>query len=98
MKKVVRLTESDLSKIIKRVITEDSDESEPRPITIELIRNVIESHLEDGGYDLSDIRTRRKLSQGIDKLAKRYYDTFIYQLDYMVEDYDWKEFLDDIEY
>ena len=98
MKKVVKLSESDLNRIVKRVINEDTREQKKQPITIELIKNVIEGHLEDGGYDLSDVKTRRRLNQEIDKLANNYYDTFIYRLDYMVEDYDWKEFLNNIEY
>lgn len=98
MKKVVKLSESDLNRIVKRVINEDTREPEKQPITIELIKKVIKSNLEHGGYDLSDVKTRRRLNQEIDKLANNYYDTFMYRLDYMVEDYDWKEFLNNIEY
>jgi hypothetical protein len=98
MKKVVKLSESDLNRIVKRVINEDTREPEKQPITIELIKKVIKSNLEDGGYDLSDVKTRRRLNQEIDKLANNYYDTFINRLDYMVEDYNWKEFLNNIEY
>jgi hypothetical protein len=98
MKKVIRLSESDLNKIVKRIISEDTEDVSEKPITIDLIKKVIMSHLGDHNYDLSDTHTKRKLKQGIDKLAKHYYDMFITRLDYMVEDYDWKEFLDNIEY
>ncbi len=44
-----------MNRIVKRVINEDTREPEKQPITIELIKKVIKSNLEDGGYDLSDV-------------------------------------------
>jgi hypothetical protein len=95
MKKTIRLTESDLTRIVKRVIQEN--EKEYPPITLDLIKDYIMGSLSES-YDLSNLSTRRRLMNGVDKLSKHYYDMFIDRLVYLSEDNEWKEFLNDIEY
>lgn len=56
MKKVVRLTESDLKRIVKRVIKEDDDEMGGSGITItvqDIFREVKDVLNDFGGYDES---------------------------------------------
>ena len=96
MKNIIKLTESDLSRIVKRVIKEE-DEKEYPPITLDLIKDYIMDSLSES-YDLSNLSTRRRLMNGVDKLSKHYYDMFIDRLVYLSEDNEWKEFLSDIEY
>ena len=95
MKKTIRLTESDLTRIVKRVIQEN--EKEYPPITLDLIKDYIMGSLSES-YDLSNLSTRRRLMNGVDKLSKHYYDMFIDRLVYLSEDDEWKEFLSDIKY
>lgn len=95
MKRIIRLTESDLTHIVKRVIKEN--EKEYPPITLDLIKDYI-MHSFSESYDMSSLSTRRRLNEGVDKLSKHYYDMFINRLVYMSEDNEWKEFLNDIEY
>ena len=95
MKKTIILTESDLTRIVKRVIQEN--EKEYPPITLDLIKDYIMGSLSES-YDLSNLSTRRRLMNGVDKLSKHYYDMFIDRLVYLSEDNEWKEFLSDINY
>lgn len=97
MKKIVKLTESDLTGIIKRVIKENEDEREYPPITLDLIKDYIMDSFSES-YDMSSPSTRRRLNDGVDKLSKHYYDMFINRLVYLSEDNEWKEFLSDIGY
>lgn len=96
MKKIIRLTERDLNRIVKRVISEENENNKYEPITLDLIKEYIKENLE--GYDLSDIRVRRRLNNEMDELAKDYYDKFISRLVYISEDSEWKDFLEKIEY
>ena len=53
MKKIVKLTESDLSRIVKRVIKEEEDEMEDMSMTItlkDIFKEVRESLHDLGGY------------------------------------------------
>lgn len=95
MKKIIKLTESDLTRIVKQVVNEN--EKEYPPITLELIKDYIMDSLSES-YDMSSQSTRRRLMNGVDKLSKRYYDMFIDRLAYLSEDNEWKDFLNDIEY
>ena len=74
MKKIIKLTESDLTRIVKQVVNEN--EKEYPPITLELIKDYIMDSLSES-YDMSSQSTRRRLMNGVDKLSKRYYDMFI---------------------
>lgn len=96
MSRIVRLTETDLNRIVKRVISEENENNKYEPITLDLIKEYIKENLE--GYDLSDIRVRRRLNNEMDELAKDYYDKFISRLVYISEDSEWKDFLEKIEY
>lgn len=95
MKKTIRLTESDLTRIIKRVIKEN--EKEYPPITLDLIKDYITDSLFES-YDMSSPSVRRRLNDGVDKLSKHYYDMFINRLVYLSEDNEFREFLSDIGY
>ena len=97
MKKTIILTESDLTRIVKRVIQEN--EKEYPPITLDLIKDYIMESLFES-YDLSNpsTSTKRRLMNGVDKLSKHYYDMFIDRLVYLSEDNEWQEFLSDINY
>ena len=97
MKKIIRLTESDLTRVVKRVIKENEKEKEYPPITLDLIKDYIMGSFTQS-YDLSSPSTRRRLNDGVDKLSKHYYDMFIHRLVYLSEDNEWKDFLSDIEY
>lgn len=101
MKKIIRLTESELTRIVKRVIKENENENENKreypPITLDLIKDYIMDSFSES-YDMSSPSTRRRLSDGVDKLSRHYYDMFIDRLVYLSEDNEWKEFLSDIGY
>ena len=86
--------ESDLMRIVKRVIKEN--EKEYPPITLDLIKDYIMGSLSE--YDISNSSTKRRIMNGVDKLSKHYYDMFIDRLVYLSEDDEWKEFLSDIKY
>ena len=95
MKKITRLTESDLRRLVKKVLKEEN-KKELKPISIEMIKEYILMNLE--GYDVSNNKTKRRLSFEIDELAHNLYDMFIYKLNYMSEDDGiWKNFLKKIE-
>lgn len=96
MAKIIRLTESDLNQVVKKVISEQTVRDSYPPITLDLIKKYIMTSLKN--YDVSSSRTRRRLDSEIDRLAKEYYDIFIYRLVYMSEDDNWQEFLMNIEY
>lgn len=97
MKKVMKLTEKDLSRIVKRVIKENENEKDYPPITLDLIKDYIMGSFSES-YDMSSLSTKRRLNEGVDKLSKHYYDMFIDRLVYLSEDDEWKEFLNDIKY
>ena len=90
------ISESDIRRIVSKVISEDEKEKSYPPITLELIKDYIKENLE--GYDLTDPPVKRRLRNAMDELAKDYYDKFIERLVYISEDSEWKDFLEKIEY
>ena len=90
MKKVIRLTESDLKRIVKRVIKEDDDEKGDSgvSITVQDIFREVKDVLDDfGGYDESMKEQAMDLSKEILGRLKRF-DLPELLLNYITENYE----------
>ena len=88
--KVVRLTESDLRRITKRVISEQGMGDEKmmnplQPITIELIKSEVRNQLL--GY-LRDY-PRNVINQVVDMVSEKIMEDFHYKISYMTDDYEY---------
>ena len=89
--KVVRLTESDLQRIVKRTLNEHRMEDEKmvnphhQPITIEMIKKVVMDNLMKREALLEQIPSD-KLSMVVNEIAENMIGDFHYRLDYMGED------------
>ena len=87
--KVVNLTESDLRRITKRVISEqgmgDEEMMNPlQPITMGLIKSEVRNQLM--GY-LSDY-PRNVINQVVDMVSEKMMEDFHYKISYMTDDYE----------
>ena len=97
-----KITETEINRLIKKVITEQTEQDRYEPISIEFIKDYIRDGLKlsfGREIDMSDISVRRRiknLDKKIEQLAKQYYDSFITRLVYMTEDGQWKDFLEDL--
>lgn len=90
MKKTIRLTESDLKRIVKRVIKEDDAEKEDSGITItlqDIFREVKDVLNDFGGYDESMKEEAMDLSEEILGRLKRF-DLPELLLNYITENYE----------
>ena len=90
MKKVIRLTELDLKRIVKRVIKEDDDEMGGSSITItvqDIFREVKDVLDDFGGYDESMKEQAMDLSKEILGRLKRF-DLPELLLNYITENYE----------
>jgi hypothetical protein len=85
MKKTIKLTESDLNKMVKKIMTEQYGYND-RPITLPSIKNRIIGELEDMGYvDISPViekihelgmKIMEKFHQNISNMTEEYKDYF----------------------
>jgi hypothetical protein len=89
--KVVRLSESDLQRIVKRTISEQRMGDEKmvnphhQPITIEMIKKVVMDNLMKREALLEQIPSD-KLNMVVNEIAENMIGDFHYRLDYMGED------------
>ena len=89
MKKVIRLTESDLARIVKRTIKEQEDEMEDIGISIKLrdvFDQVMESLDDMGGYDDSMEEVSMDLAKDI--MSNFRYDLPVVLANYITENYE----------
>ena len=93
MKKVVKLTEKDLNRIVKRTIKEQQmdlevmDNLRYRPITLDSIKSDIKTLFQEIPSYVGDLDLRM-VDIVIDELAKHILEDFHYNLDYMSEQYE----------
>ncbi len=90
MKKTIRLTESDLKRIVKRVIKEDDAEKEDSGITItvqDIFREVKDVLNDFGGYDDSMRDMAMDLSEDIMGRLKRF-DLSELLVNYITDNYE----------
>lgn len=93
MKKVVKLTEKDLNRIVKRTIKEQQmdlevmDNLRYRPITLDSIKSDIKTLFQEFPSYVEDLDLRM-VDIVIDELAKHILEDFHYNLDYMSEQYE----------
>lgn len=90
MKKVVRLTEKDLQRIVKRTISEQRMGEEKvnpfhRPITIEMIKKEVRDSLMEREAILEMIPSD-KVNMVIDEISRFMIEDFHYQIDYLSDD------------
>lgn len=85
MKRSIKLTESDLSKIVRRIVRESDDEKGGSTITMQDIKSAIEEAVEE--YGVEDGITSSMRSK-INKLAKRIMQNFKDDLAYIGENYE----------
>jgi hypothetical protein len=96
------ITETDINRLVKKVISEQTEKDRYEPISIEFIKDYIRDGLKVSfgrEIELSDRSVRRRVKnfdKKVEQLAKQYYDGFISQLVYMTEDGQWKDFLEDL--
>jgi len=93
--KVIRLTESDLQRIVKRTLNEQPMEDEKmvnphhQPITIEMIKKVVMDNLMEREAILEQIPSD-KLNMVVNKVAENTIEGFHYRLvNYVGEDLDY---------
>ena len=88
---VIRLTESELKRIVKRTLSEqrmgDEDNEHPlhRPITLEMIKEEVRDSLMEKEAILEMISSD-KVNMVIDKIARFVIEDFHYQIDYLSDD------------
>ena len=88
---VIRLTESDLKRIVKRTLSEqrmgDEDNEHPshRPITLEMIKEEVRDTLMEREAILEMIPSD-KVDMVIDKISRFVIEDFHYQIDYLSDD------------
>ena len=89
--KVIRLTESDLKRIVKRTLSEQRMGDEEmvnhfhRPITIEMIEKEVRDSLMEREAILEMIPSD-KVDMVIDKISRFVIEDFHYQIDYLSDD------------
>ena len=93
MKKVVKLTESDLQRIVKRTISEQRMGEEKvnphhQPITIEMLKKVVMDNLMERPAILEQIPSD-KLNMVVNDAAENLIEDFHYRLHYMSEELDY---------
>jgi len=91
--KVVRLTESDLQRIVKRTLNEQRMGDERmvnprhRPITIEMIKKVVMDNLLDRNA-IHETIPSDKFNMVVNKVAEKIIEGFYFRLDYIGDDLD----------
>lgn len=91
MKKVIKLTEKDLQRIVKRTISEqrmrDEERVNPfhRPITIEMIKKEVKDSLMEREAILEMIPSD-KVNMVIDEISRSMIEDFHYRIDYLSDD------------
>jgi uncharacterized protein YqfB (UPF0267 family) len=89
--KKIRLTEKDLNRIVKRIISEERMGDEKmvnphhQPITIEMIKKVVMDNLMEREALLEQIPSD-KLNMVVNEISENIIEDFHYKLDYMGED------------